>query len=199
MNFQKYIAIDLELNNKRDGTQPKIIQVGAAVGNPWGSDSSILTYSWYLDPQEPIDPFITNLTGITNEIIREESISHDAVAGRLSGLIKSNQCFVNPITWGGSGHLSDAEELKNEFSERNIDFPHFGRRIIDVKTLYVFHQLAKEKSTSNGLKKAMRSCGLTFEGEAHRADVDAYNTLRFFFYFLRSQSSIISLARTVLQ
>jgi DNA polymerase III alpha subunit (gram-positive type) len=197
MKSQNFIALDLELNNKQDGTQPKIIQVGIAVGNPTTPDN-IATYSWYIDPQEPITPFITELTGITDKDIQSQSVSHAFVAQNLTTIVKTSSCFVNPITWGGSGHLSDSEELKNEFDERNIEFPHFGRRIIDVKTLYVYHQLAQGKNTSNGLKKAMRSCDLEFIGEAHRASVDAHNTLRFFFYFLNRQSKINQLAQAIL-
>jgi hypothetical protein len=31
--------------------------------------------------------------------------------------------------WGGGGEGNDATELKDEFRERNIDFPFFGRRV----------------------------------------------------------------------
>lgn len=175
-----YFALDLELNNKDDGNVPKIIQVGVAVGS---NLDNIKTYSWYLNPEEPITPFITQLTGITDEIIKTQSVSHNTVAQELGDLIKVNNCFPNPVTWG----QGDATELKDEFNQRNIDFPFFGRRIIDVKTFYVFNQIVNGKSPSGGLRKSMISYGLDFIGESHRADVDAMNTLRFFFYFLERQ------------
>jgi inhibitor of KinA sporulation pathway (predicted exonuclease) len=183
---QNFISIDLELNNKQDGTTPKIIQVGVSIGSPVRPDD-IKTFSWYLDPQEPITPFITKLTGITDEIIKEKSVSHETVAEELGALININKCFVNPIVWGGGGEGNDATELKDEFRERNIDFPFFGRRVVDVKTLYVFNQMVQGKSPSGGLRKSMISYGLTFEGQSHRAEIDALNTLRFFFYFLEKQ------------
>lgn len=186
MRDQNYLAIDLELNNKNDGTTPRIIQVGVAWGSPIRPEE-IGTRSWYLDPKEPITPFITQLTGITDEIIQEQSVDHKTVAQELGELIKVNNCFVNPICWGGSGFSSDASELKDEFRERNIDFPFFGRRIFDVKTLYVFNQMVRGKTPSGALRKSMISYGLNFIGQAHRADVDALNTLRFFFYFLQRQ------------
>ena len=96
----------------------------------------------------------------------------------LGTLINFYKCFVNPIVWGGGGEGNDATELKDEFRERNIDFPFFGRRVIDVKTLYVFNQMVQGKSPSGGLRKSMLSYGLTFEGQSHRADVDAENTLK---------------------
>jgi len=179
---QNYFSLDLELNSKNNGETPKIIQVGIAIGSPVRPEE-LKTYSWYLNPQEPITEFIQNLTGITDEIIQEKSVDHKTVAQELGELIKVNNCFANPITWG----QGDAAELKDEFRERRIDFPFFGRRIFDVKTLYVFNQMVLGKTPSGGLRKSMISYGLKFIGESHRADNDALNTLRFFFYFLQRQ------------
>jgi inhibitor of KinA sporulation pathway (predicted exonuclease) len=186
MRDQNYLAIDLELNNKNDGTTPRIIQVGVAWGSPIRPEE-IKTHSWYLDPEENITPFITQLTGITDEIIKEKSVSHDKLAEELGMLVSWEKCFVNPVVWGGGGEGNDATELKDEFRERNIEFPFFGRRVIDVKTLYVFNQMVRGKTPSGGLRKSMISYGLDFIGQSHRADNDALNTLRFFFYFLQRQ------------
>lgn len=186
MRDRNYFSLDLELNSKRDGTTPRIIQVGVSIGSPVRPDD-IKTFSWYLNPEEPITEFITQLTGITDEIIETQSVSHKIVAQELGDLIKVNNCFVNPVVWGGGGEGNDATELKDEFNQRNIDFPFFGRRVIDVKTFYVFNQIVNGKSPSGGLRKSMISYGLDFIGESHRADVDAMNTLRFFFYFLERQ------------
>lgn len=183
---QNYLSIDLELNNKNDGTTPRIIQVGIAWGSPVSPDD-IKTFSWYLDPEEEITPFITKLTGIDNQLIKEKAVPHEVVAKELGALINSYKCFTNPCVWGGGGEGNDATELKDEFRERDIDFPFFGRRVIDVKTLYVFNQMVQGKSPSGGLRKSMISYGLDFDGTPHRADVDAKNTLRFFFYFLEKQ------------
>jgi inhibitor of KinA sporulation pathway (predicted exonuclease) len=183
---QNFISIDLELNNKQDGTTPKIIQVGVSIGSPVRPDD-IKTFSWYLDPEEKISPFITKLTGIDNQLIKEKAVPHQIVAEELGALININKCFVNPIVWGGGGEGNDATELKDEFRERNIDFPFFGRRVVDVKTLYVFNQMVQGKSPSGGLRKSMISYGIDFQGQSHSAEIDALNTLRFFFYFLEKQ------------
>lgn len=137
-----------------------------------------------LDPQEPITPFITELTGITDEIIKEKSVSHETVAEELGGIIRSYDCFVNPICWGGSGFSSDASELKEEFNQRDIRFPFFGRRIFDVKTLYVFQQMTSGRNSRGGLKSALSRNKLEFIGEPHRASDDAFNTLRLFFHYI---------------
>lgn len=180
---QNFFALDLELNNKKDGSAPKIIEVGVAIGKP-SAPEEIYTINWYLDPEEPIDPFIVGLTGITDEIIKEKAVPHETVANQLGSLLKVWNCYPNPVTWGGSGHMSDAEELKNEFNERNIHFPHFGRRILDVKTIQIFENIVRGTSPKGGLSRSMKRNGLNFKGTPHRAIDDAENTLRFFFYYL---------------
>lgn len=189
LKSQNFFSLDLELNNKKDGTTPRIIEVGLSIGNPVAPDAIIST-NWYLDPEEPITPFITNLTGITDEIIKENAVSHETVAKEIGELITFYDCYVNPIVWGGSGHSSDAEELKAEFKERNIVFRFFGNRIVDVKSLYVFEKLVQGNSPKGGLQRSMRNCKLEFQGTPHSAKDDSKNTLRFFFYYLNKSRKL---------
>lgn len=182
---QNYLALDLELNKDSQDNLTKIIQVGVAVGNPT-DPNNIKTWSWYLDPGESISPFIVGLTGITDEIIKEKSVPINQVAEELGQVIKDNNVFVNPIQWGGG----DSDQLLTEFRGANIIFPYFGRRILDVKTLFVFIEMANGRSPSGGLSSSMGKYKIQFEGKAHRADIDAYNTLRFFFHLMSRQNTL---------
>ena len=186
---QKYLALDLELNNADDGStpNPKIIQVGVAIGSAKQSPSEWITKKWYVRVNEPIYPFITDLTGITNQDIQQFGMTHYEIGQELSRLIKDNDVFVNPVTWGGG----DSTELKSEFDQHGIEFRHFGRRWIDVKTWYVLRLLANGKRPVGGLSSAMGVYKMHFEGKAHRADVDAYNTLRLFFEILKRQKQML--------
>lgn len=185
MRDQNYLALDLELNNKNDGSTPRIIEVGVAIGSPTKPEK-ITKLNWYLDPGEPIAPFIQELTGISDSLIQEKAVSHERVAKELGALIDVYNCFPNPVTWG----QGDADELKQEFCQRGVKFPYFGRRIFDVKTVYVYKQLALGKTVSGGLKKVMGQYGMKFEGTPHRAADDAYNTLRLFFQLLEQESNL---------
>jgi len=194
-----YLALDLELNNAEDGSTPNppIIQVGVAIGT-WDHyvDNEIITRKWYFDPKEPIYPFITGLTGITNDDVKHQSVSHHVFAEEFGELIKEYQPFVNPVTWGGG----DSVELKTEMAQKGVHFPYFGRRWIDVKTWYVLHMLSNSKKPSGGLKSAMGQYKLKFEGEPHRADADALNTLRLFFHIIEKQTAmqnVIAQAKTL--
>ncbi|CAM3797902.1 3'-5' exonuclease [Polynucleobacter brandtiae] len=189
---QCYFALDLELNNAQDNStvNPKIIQVGIALGNYDDYiNESLVTHKWLLDPEEPIFEFITELTGIGNQDISNHSIPHEQLALKLGRILATHHCFVNPITWG----CGDATELKSEFQTRGIAFPHFGRRWIDVKTWHTLHMLSIGKKPSGGLSSGLASLRLHFKGKPHRADDDALNTLRLFFAILERQSQYYQL------
>ena len=187
-----YLALDLELNNAEDGSTPNppIIQVGVAVGNYANYiNNNFITRKWYFDPHEAIYPFITRLTGITDEDVVTKSVTHQQFAEEFGDMMRLYKPFVNPVTWGGG----DSVELKKEMADRNITFPFFGHRWIDVKTWYVLRLLANGKRPAGGLSSAMNTYKMKFQGEAHRADVDALNTLRLFFNILERQNNMQAL------
>jgi inhibitor of KinA sporulation pathway (predicted exonuclease) len=189
---QKFLSLDLELNNAQDNStpNPKIIQVGVAVGNyEMYCNDEIITEKWYLDPHEPIYPFITELTGITDEDIQTKSVTHGVLAEELGKFIKQHNVFVNPVTWGGG----DSTELKREFIDRNIPFQFFGRRWIDVKTWHILHLLTNGKRPSGGLRSSLNIHKMKFLGTPHRADDDAFNTLRLFFKLLENQRKLYNI------
>ena len=186
MTYQKFLSLDLELNNGPETQRPKIIQIGIAIGAVEEPEDSWIVRKWYIDPEEPIYPFITGLTGITDQDIRQYAVSHEQAASEISELIREHNTFVNPVTWGGG----DSTELLEEFRDRSVNFPHFGRRWIDVKTYFVIQQLVAGKTYSGGLSSTMERHKLKFTGDAHRADVDAFNTLRLFAYFVMRQRTI---------
>ena len=132
MNKQNFISIDLELNQPSN----RIIQVGVSIGNACQSPEDYLKAKWYVDPQEPIDPYITRLTGITDHDIRTESYSHEYIARELEDLIKEYRPWLNCVVWG----FDDVSVLRKEFQERNVAFEHLGGRIIDLKTIFNFNK-----------------------------------------------------------
>lgn len=179
---QRFLALDLELNQPSG----KIIQVGIAIGKVDDRFENYFTKKWYIDPNEPIDQFIIDLTGITDSDIRANCVSHETVARELGELIREHNCFINPVTWGGG----DSRELLDEFSQRCVDFPHFGRRWIDVKTWYTLMMFARGKNPTGGLASAMGAFKLHFKGAQHRADIDAVNTLALFFKIIERQRAL---------
>ena len=180
-----YLSLDLELNTDAEGKTTKIIQVGVAIGSPEYPDD-IITHSWYVNPGEPLSPFITQLTGITESMVVEGSTPLSSIAEQLLELVDKYQTFVNPVQWGSG----DGAELKGEFAAGDIPFRCFGHRHIDVKTIYSYIETSRGKEAKGGLQSCMSKHKLKFEGQPHRAEVDAFNTLRFYFALLLRQRTL---------
>lgn len=163
-----FTSLDLELNQQPTG--PKIIQIGAVVGNI--TTGAILDkVSIFVDPKEQLTPFIIKLTKIKQEQVDGAHSLRDAY-DILRNFHKRHESFVNPVTWGGGDTVAIKEELRE-----SSDAPWcFGRRWIDVKTLYVSWRVANGIQPAGGLSRACRNLGLKFVGCAHRADDDAENT-----------------------
>jgi len=183
MTPQNFIALDLELNQPSN----KVIQVGVAIGNAQQKSEEYVVKKWYLNPNEPIDKFITELTGITNGNISSYSVSHTTVARELTELIKEYNPWLQPVVWG----YDDAGQLRREFERNNVEFKHFGGRWLDVKTVYNFLQFSQNESPNGNLQQAMSVQGSWFDGDTHRADVDARNTLKFWFDLMQKQNDFI--------
>ena len=124
--------------------------------------------------------------GITQEDINTKAVPLAQVAKELGDLIDQHNTFVNPVQWG----MGDADELKAEFKENNVEFRYFGNRSIDVKTIFTFLQIARGNSIKGGLRSSMGRYKLPFKGDPHRADVDAYNTLVFYFALMERQRKL---------
>jgi len=184
MTQQNFIALDLELNQPSN----KVIQVGVAIGNVDQNPKDYIVKKWYIDPKEPIDNFITGLTGITNGNISSYSVSHTTVARELTELIKEYNPWLQPVVWG----YDDAGQLRREFERNNVEFKHFGGRWLDVKTIHNFMMFSKNESPRGSLKEAMSKYNSVFEGQEHRADIDAQNTLKFWFDLMRKQNDFMT-------
>ena len=143
---------------------------------------------WDVRIDEPINPEIVDLTGISTED-NEQGTTLAVVAAELGSLLTETKAFVNPVTWGGG----DSTALLEAFASEGLDFAHFGRRWIDVKTMTGFLALSHHtgpRSMSGGLSSIMGRYKLSFKGKAHRADVDAFNTLRLFFAVVKRQQKL---------
>jgi inhibitor of KinA sporulation pathway (predicted exonuclease) len=163
-----FLAIDLEMNQPSG----KIIQIGACVGNI-ATGQILDKLSIFVNPGEPIVPFITELTGITDDDVRNAGTLEEAY-NRVKKMHANYDCFVNPITWGGG----DDRELLKQLKEENPHFEGwcFGRRHIDTKTLFVSWRFANGQPIQGGLARSMTKVGLAFRGQKHDGCDDAVNT-----------------------
>lgn len=179
----KLTVLDLE-HNQPSG---KICQIGAVVGD---TKTGEITHRLriYVNPGEPIAPFITELCGITQDKIDKEGIALDDAYTQLKDFHRTHSEFMNPVTWGGG----DSEYILNQLSDKAKEDWCFGRRWIDAKTLVVSQMIAKENAVySGGLGSAMKRFNMKFQGRKHDAQDDAENTWRIYYqmlYLMRHES-----------
>lgn len=180
---KNFMALDLE-HNQPSGS---IIQVGAVVGNLY-SGEILEEYSAHIKVDEKINAYITNLTGIRQEDTNH-GISLQQAYEQLIQLYERNGCQNRgcTLTWGGA----DSQALRESLGLENYDnCPkegtfYFGRRWIDVKTIFISYQWAHGNKHQAGLAKALTKVGLTFNGKKHDARDDAKNTFLIFRELLR--------------
>lgn len=183
---QRIMVLDAEYNQPSH----KTIQIGAAV---YDVRSAVCygTLELYVNPGEQIAPEITDLTGITNQDVKNAPDIIEAYE-ELRDFHKKHKCFRNPLVWG-SGVRNDSialyadyiEELIAGETEEEPPENFMGYRVLDTKTLFQSLMLFENRGYAGGLSDCMKRCGLTFEGEKHRALTDARNTFKFWYYLTR--------------
>lgn len=166
--IEVFTSLDLEMSQP----SKKIIQIGACVGNI-NTGQIFEKLSIYVNPNEHISPYITNLTKITQQDV-DNGLTLEEAYRKLQRMHENYDSFINPITWGGG----DSQELLDQLKQENPNFEGwcFGRRWIDVKTLFVSWRLANKQPIQGGLAKSMTKVGLKFFGQKHNAQSDAENT-----------------------
>lgn len=175
MSPEVFVALDLEF------TQPteKIIQIGAVVGNVYTKEV-FEELSVFINPHEPLTEYITKLTGITQ---KDVDAGETLIEGhnRLKSLRVKYKAHGNPLTWGGGDSVALFQQTGIPAKECC-----FGRRWIDVKTIYQFYRMIRKEKIQAGLSKAMSKCGLNFKGRKHNAKSDARNTFLFYCWLLEA-------------
>jgi inhibitor of KinA sporulation pathway (predicted exonuclease) len=169
-----FVSIDLEMNQPSG----KIIQIGAVFAD-LGTGVVWEKLSLVVSPGELLNPYITQLTGILQAQVDAApplQTQYEALVDR----VHFHKPYRNPVVWGGG----DSEELRVQLGTDKEKFV-FGRRWIDVKTIYQTWRRSQSLPVHSGLAKSMIKCGLKFEGQKHQAADDALNTFRFYLFLLK--------------
>ncbi len=168
-------SLDLEMNQPSN----KIISIGYCIGGVYHKENKV-ERDIFVKIDEPLNPAIVELTGITDEKLQAEGVSLQEAYQILKADHIKYKSFINPLTWGGG----DSELLRIQLGKTK-DRWIFGRRWIDCKTLFISDCLANKKKFKGGLAKSMTSLGLVFNGKAHSSKDDAINTLDMYRELLR--------------
>jgi len=164
LNLKKpLIVFDLETTGL-DLVKDRVIQISYIKVNLDGSEER---GNDLLNPEKPIDPFITQLTGISNEDVKDKP-TFKQIANKLAA--KFEGCDFAGFN---SNHF-DIPLLAEEFLRAGVDFDFSKCRLIDACTIF-------KKMERRNLAAAYKFyCGRKMEDdfEAHRADQDTEATYR---------------------
>lgn len=164
LNLKKPLVVfDLETTGL-DFVRDRIIQISYIKVMPDGTE---LRGDHIINPERPIAPEITQLTGISNEDVADKP-TFKQVAKTLS------DTFTGCDFAGFNSNHFDIPMLAEEFLRAGIDFDFLKCGLIDVQT--IFHKMERRN-----LAAAYKFyCGRKMEDdfEAHRADQDTEATYR---------------------
>jgi inhibitor of KinA sporulation pathway (predicted exonuclease) len=172
----KIMVLDAEYNQPSG----KCIQIGAAIYDV-RTAACYGTFEMFVNPGEPINLFITELTGIKDSDVANAPTIQEAYR-ELKAFHAKEKCFMNPLVWG-SGVRNDSLAI---YQEAGVEEPNFmGFRVLDAKTIYQSYMLFENKQYAGGLGDSMKKLGLVFEGDKHRALTDAKNTFTIWYFLTR--------------
>lgn len=175
MNF---IILDLEATcwqgNDMDRRQ-EVIELAAYHVNGYGELGD--HFASFVKPIDHprLSAYCTDLTGITQDAV-DKARKFDVVILRFQDWLDTIDHPQLLCTWGAK----DLPMLLEECKRHDIDYDFFPP-VINLKSQYArIHKLYKQV----GLMKAIEHSGFEFEGAAHRAIHDAYNTSKLFIQLL---------------
>lgn len=174
-----FTSVDLEFNQPSQ----KIIQIGYCIYNI-RTEEILLSKSIYVNPREEISEYINNLTGITQNDV-ENGVDLGVAYKELKEDHLKYGSFINCVTWGGG----DAKMLEQQLDIKEGEGA-FGRRWIDIKTIWINIRLAKGENIQGGLANTLKKNKIKPQGQHHNAQFDALHTALLHCKLLKDLSKI---------
>lgn len=185
-------SLDLELNTDGGGQTEDIIQIGYTAFN-CVTGEILETSGDYIAIPKPLYPFITKLTGITQQEIDTRGVSIDQSYLNLVEFCKKNGVnFGQMVTWGSG----DLIQYKNAVEKTNQEWI-FGRAEFNLKAFYQAYRSVNDSNYKGGLKTCMKKCNVPWQvymddlpsgkkkqRTAHDARCDALNTALFYIHLV---------------
>lgn len=175
----KYVVVDLEMCqvpkfswDQGKSLRNETIQIGAVLVDENYEIAS--TFNTYVKPELGyLDYFISKLTGITKEDLKDAPIFEDAINSFMEWVPEDD---VKCVSWS----MSDMHQFKNEMAKKNIKNDKLAYLLeswIDYQ-IPVDEKLGMERNVS--LEEALIATDIIQSGRAHDGLDDAYNTALLF-------------------
>ena len=164
LNLTKPLVVfDLETTGL-DMVKDRVIQISYIKVYPDGREER---GNELINPEKKLDPFITQLTGFSDEDLKDKP-TFKQLAKKLEDVFKGSDIA------GFNSNFFDVPMLAEEFLRAGVDFDFSKARLIDACTIF-------KKMERRNLAAAYKFyCGRKMEDdfEAHRADQDTEATYR---------------------
>lgn len=171
----KICVLDLEMNRP----SKKIIQIGACCLDVKTGRFTDTSYSVFVNPHEPIDPFITDLCEITDDMVSKGGLELDDALKGLWEWMEKHGCQKHVAAWGNDWSL-----ILQPARAAGIVFA--WPKILDVKEMASVMRCAFPNSKARGgLAPTIELFGGSFKGRQHHALTDAKNTAHLLYKFKR--------------
>jgi inhibitor of KinA sporulation pathway (predicted exonuclease) len=173
------LIIDLESTCMPQEEQPagyrgQIIEIGAAWVTPTGE--VIDTFEIFVQAENPVTAFCTQLTGITQQDA-DNGLPYPAAMQALSAFAAKHP---DGKVWGSWGN-SDRNSFSNECSQHGVENPLEGwlHRNLKAEWSAPRRALIREKyggkAKQANMQRALEMSGIALEGQHHRALSDVLN------------------------
>lgn len=168
------VVLDLEATAGQDSqgrqTNNCIIDLGAVYLDETLSVRG--RFQALVKPSEPVTPFITKLTGITEAMLAGEP-GFDAVGPAFERWVAGLAGNLKKVRLAAWGNYFDIPLLRRNYYDAGLDFP-FSGTALDVKTLgFLWLSLSGRRTDKISLEFFAEHFALRAEGERHRALTDA--------------------------
>lgn len=167
-NFKKIIVVDIECtcweDKEKQRNESEIIEIGIALLNQDGLITN--NQSIFVRPQKiDISEYCTNLTGITEQQIRQYGIPFNDACNRIK-----EEYGPKSKIWASYGEY-DKKMFRLECERKNVEYP-FSDVHFNVKILFT---LLSKLNKSMGTRASLEKLNLQFDGRQHSGKDDAYN------------------------
>jgi DNA polymerase III epsilon subunit-like protein len=172
------IVFDLEATSTREPSEDRppvqtnnfIIEIGAAFLN---RELQIVdTFEQLVRPEEPISPFITELTGITPHMCESQPLWKEA-APKFEAWVTQHARNFKSARLCAWGNYFDVPLLRRCYERYALPYP-FSGTCFDAKTIaMMWCSLSGHRTDKLGVDAVARLMGIEPEGAFHRAKADA--------------------------
>lgn len=170
------LVIDLEatagIDENGNQTNNYIIDIGAVLLNK--NLEIVSTFESLVKPEEPISEFITKLTKIDNNMVKDKELLPVVAQSFLDWL---TTCLdgrsIKKVRLCAWGTYFDIPLLRKVYNKYSINYP-FSGTAFDIKTMaMMWHSLSGRKTDKLQVSTVAREMDIKADGTYHRALTDA--------------------------